>query len=299
MRSVQVFVVCFAAVALAAIAGAGATRNSGESESDDLELGKKVYAGSCEECHGAEGHGDGPKARKLGFHPRRFNLGSFKCRCTESGALPTDEDLYRIVTRGMSGTPMQPHEKTLSEAERRAVVQYVKSLTPRFASEQPPVCMRLSNPIPSSKESVSEGKQIYRLLSCWKCHGKTGKGDGPAAPGLKDDWGNPIRAYNFTVMKRLKCGTEDADIYRTMLTGMNGTPMPSYVAALGFARESVADMTAFQSAFDAAELKELQDYVAHQPDEAAIKALSAPARDEVVDKRAWSLVHYLKSLTGN
>jgi mono/diheme cytochrome c family protein len=297
MRPAKVFVVCFAAIALAAIAGAAAGPSSGASESDDLELGKKVYTTACEECHGSEGHGDGPKARKLGFHPRRFNLGSFKCRCTESGALPTDEDLYRVVTRGMSGTPMQPHEKTLSEAERRAVVQYIKTLTPRFASEPPPQCVRLSSPIPASGQSISEGRQIYRLLSCWKCHGKTGKGDGPASPGLKDDWGNPIRAYNFTVMKRFKCGTEDVDIYRTMLTGMNGSPMPSYAAALLFARESVSDMASFQAAFDAAELKELQDFVGHQPDEAAVKAMAAPVRDELVDKRAWSLVHYLKSLT--
>lgn len=297
MKSAKLLMVCLAAVAIAAIA-AKAGQNSGTPQGADLSLGKRVYAAACQECHGAEGHGDGPKARQLGFHPRRFNLGSFKCRCTESGALPTDEDLYRIVTRGMSGTPMQPHEKTLTEPERRAVVQYIKTLTPRFASEPPPQCVRLSSPLPATPQSISEGKQIYRLLSCWKCHGKTGKGDGPAAEGLKDDWGNPIRAYNFTVMKRFKCGLDDADIYRTMLTGMNGSPMPSYAAALLFARDAVSDMTAYRGTFEAQELKELQDYLAGQPDGASIKAMAAPARDELVDKRAWALVHYLKSLTG-
>ncbi len=263
----------------------------------DLQLGKKVYVEACQECHGPEGHGDGPKARKLGFHPRNFTLGSFKCRCTASGALPSDEDLYRVVTRGMSGTPMQPHEKTLSEAERQAVVQYVKALTPRYSTGPPAPCVRLAaSPFPSTTKSVSEGEQIYRVLDCWQCHGKTGKGDGPIAAGLKDDWGNPIRAYNFTVMKRLKCGFEDVDIYRTLLTGMNGSPMPSYAKALLFGREGTHDMSIYQKEFDTTELKELQDYLSRQPSAASIQAMAPDAREDLEDIRTWSLVHYLKSL---
>ena len=286
------------ALALATIAGRVTAQNPGSpAGAADPELGKKVYIAVCLECHGAEGHGDGAKARQLGFHPRRFNLGAFKCRCTESGALPTDEDLYRVVTRGMPGTPMQPHEKTLSETDRRAVVQYIKSLTPRFASEPPPPCIRMTAPLPFSEASISEGKQMYRIMSCWNCHGKTGKGDGPAAASLKDDWGNPIRAYNFTVMKRFKCGLEDVDIYRTMLTGMNGSPMPSYAAAFLFGRDSVGEMNSLRTAFSAAELSELQDYLARQPDAASIKAMSPPVRDSLLDKRAWALVHYLKSIS--
>ncbi len=297
MKATRIFMSCLAAAAIAAIAQWGA-ESAAVPQSADLKLGKKVYAAACQECHGAQGNGDGPKTRELGLHPRKFTLGSFKCRCTESGALPTDEDLYRVVTRGMSGTAMQPHEKTLTEPERRAVVQYIKTMTPRFASEPTPQCIRLGNPLPATEQSISEGKEIYRLLSCWKCHGKTGRGDGPAAAGLKDDWGNPIRAYNFTVLKRFKCGTDDSDIYRTMLTGMNGSPMPSYAAALLFAREDMTDMSSYRGTFEAGELKDLQDYLEHQPDKAAIRAMTFPARDELVDKRAWALVHYLKSLSG-
>ena len=262
----------------------------------DLARGKKVYAAACQECHGPAGHGDGPKARELGFHPRNLALGSFKCRCTESGALPTDDDLYRVVTRGMSGTPMQPHEKTLGEEDRRAVVEYIKSFSPRFASEQPPACIDVPNPVPATEQSVAEGKQIYIVLKCWQCHGKTGRGDGPESGRLKDDWGNPIRAYNFTVMKRFKCGGDERDQYRTLHTGMNGSPMPSYAAALLFSREAASDMRVYQGFYDARELQDLQAYLSRQPDDSAMKAMPADAGKSLLEKRTWALVHYLTSL---
>ncbi len=281
--------------ALAAV-GAVLTFSRIPGSAADLELGKKVYASACLECHGAEGHGDGPKAKKLGFHPRKFTLGAFKCRCTESGSLPTDEDLYRVVTRGMSGTPMQPHEKTLSEAERRAVVEYIKTLTPRFASEPSPQCIKLPAAVQATEENVAEGKQVYFVLNCWKCHGKTGKGDGPAAKDLKDDWGDPVRAYNFTVMKRFKCGGDDLDIYRTLHTGMNGSPMPSYAAAFLFPRESASAMSAFRGVLNDSEIKELQEYLSKQPGAAEIQGMTSQAQSALVERRTWALVGYLKSL---
>jgi len=294
MRTANVFA---AGCVLTALAGVIAAQQAQPDSEADLRLGKQVYARACLECHGSEGHGDGPKALRLGFHPRKLSLGSFKCRCTGSGDLPTDDDLYRVVTRGMSGTPMQPFEKSLSEAERRAVVRYLKTLTTRFASSPPPSCIRLApSPILSTAQSISEGEQVYRVLECWKCHGKTGRGDGPVTAGLKDDWGNPIRAYDFTVMKRLKCGVEDIDIYRTLLTGMNGSPMPSYAKSFLFGREGTTDPSVYQSEFNAAELKELQDYLSRQPAAAAINAMAPEGRENLENRRAWSLVYYLKSL---
>jgi cytochrome c oxidase cbb3-type subunit 2 len=58
-----------------------------------------------------------------------------------------------------------------------------------------------------------------------------GKGDGPAAPTLTDDWDNPIRAADFT-SGILKAGPTPAAIYRTVITGLSGTPMPSYDSIL-------------------------------------------------------------------
>jgi len=53
-------------------------------------------------------------------------------------------------------------------------------------------------------------------------------GDGPSARTLPaDTWGNPQKPFNFT-KGRLKSGAEPQDVYRTFMTGLNGTAMPSY-----------------------------------------------------------------------
>jgi hypothetical protein len=57
----------------------GALQGRGTPSNVALEQGKKVYHANCGECHGSQGRGDGPKALKMGFHPRDFTLGAFKC----------------------------------------------------------------------------------------------------------------------------------------------------------------------------------------------------------------------------
>ncbi|MBI3655065.1 MAG: c-type cytochrome [Acidobacteria bacterium] len=281
-----------AILVLARRTGQGAAMSSGV----DLERGKKIYRQTCLECHGPAGRGDGPKAKKLGFRPRDFKLGAFKCRCTPSGQLPTDDDLLRVVTRGMPGTPMPSHEKTLSLEDRHAVILYIKSLSPGFAAGSALPCISIPDPLPVTPELVAEGKQIYRIMSCWKCHGVAGRGDGPASKGLKDDWGNPINAYNFTLKGKLKCGGDARDFYRTLHTGMTGSPMPSFDAAFPFARDSVTNFTAFQGAFTAAEVQDLKGYLQRQPDKAALSYLSPKASQQLVEKRTWALIYYLRSL---
>jgi len=67
---------------------------------------------------------------------------------------------------------------------------------------------------------------------CVKCHGNLGRGDGPSAPTLMDDFGYPIRAANLTQRWTFRGGSSREDIFRTMTTGMNGAPMPSFVDSL-------------------------------------------------------------------
>jgi len=61
-----------------------------------------------------------------------------------------------------------------------------------------------------------------------QCHGEKGAANGPAAATLRDDKDNPIAPYNFTVLNRFKCGDSNADLYRIFMTGLDGTPMPSF-----------------------------------------------------------------------
>ena len=53
-------------------------------------------------------------------------------------------------------------------------------------------------------------------------------GDGPSAPTLVDDWGHPIRPADLAQRWTFRGGPTREDIYRTMSTGFNGTPMPGF-----------------------------------------------------------------------
>lgn len=265
------------------------------SDGPDLRLGRTVYQKVCEECHGSKGRGDGRKAREMGFAPRNFTLGAFKCRCTPSGQPPTDEDLYRSVTRGLPGTPMAAHDKDLTEQERRTVVQFVKTLSPKFGARNPPACEPLPNPPPPSTGLVAEGRQLYRLMQCAKCHGVGGHGDGPAAATLKDDWGRPIAPYDFVEFRDFKCGNDDRDLYRTLITGMTGSPMPSFETAFSFAKGDFPPEN-LRTLGGPNEAKELQAYLEGQPDAGAVKAMGAQEKNALASRRAWALVQYLRSL---
>jgi cytochrome c oxidase cbb3-type subunit 2 len=100
--------------------------SAGAADLTPLEAqGATVYARYCVGCHGAQGDGRGAAAAMLITQPRDFTSGVFKFRTTPSGALPTDDDLFRIITRGVYRTSM-PEWSLLGERERWALVAYVK-----------------------------------------------------------------------------------------------------------------------------------------------------------------------------
>ncbi|MEK7803108.1 MAG: c-type cytochrome [Deltaproteobacteria bacterium] len=72
-----------------------------------VEKGELVYYKRCSFCHGLTGAGNGPAADQLIPRPRDFTMGLYKFRTTNSGELPTDEDLFRVISRGIPGTAMQ------------------------------------------------------------------------------------------------------------------------------------------------------------------------------------------------
>jgi mono/diheme cytochrome c family protein len=77
-------------------------------------------------------------------------------------------------------------------------------------------------------ESIQHGKELFTKLECFKCHGTQGRGDGPAAATLTDSNSQPIHPYNFETGSRFKCGTTNSDLYKIFMTGLDGTPMPSF-----------------------------------------------------------------------
>jgi len=191
--------------------------------------GQRTYATYCAGCHGVNGDGNGPAAGMLITKPRDFTKGVFKFRSTPAGTLPTDADVFRTITRGVNRTSM-PGWWLIPEQERWALVATVKSFYPDWEATGAGVEIMVPAP-PADLESaanVARGRVLYETLECGTCHGESGRGDGPSASQLEPDtWGNPQKPFNFT-KGELKSGGSPADVYRTFMTGLNGTAMPSY-----------------------------------------------------------------------
>jgi DMSO reductase family type II enzyme heme b subunit len=198
----------------------------GASSPQDLEAGKQVYTRKCAQCHGDDGKGMGPAAELVFPKPRDFTRGVYKIRTTPSGTVPTDEDLFRVISNGLPGTSM-PAWSLLPERERRQVAQYLKTFSDKF-NEPPPTPITIPAEVPSSAESIARGQELYRDAECWQCHGDEGRGDGPSLPDLKDDWDQPIWPANLTQCWNFRGGSSRHDIFRAFMTGLSGTPMPSY-----------------------------------------------------------------------
>lgn len=205
-----------------------------------LETGRTLYEQHCAACHGSTGDGNGPATVWLFPRPRNFNSGLFKIQSTPAGTLPTDDDLFQTLTRGMAGSSM-PSFAYLSEQERRELVQYVKWLTAeigadgqrmnKFDDAKAKGALAPAVQVPSEPgvtvEALVKGKEIYTKLQCAACHGENGVGDGPSAPTLKDSWGLPLRPRDFTIGS-FRGGSEGRDLFLRIANGMAGTPMPPF-----------------------------------------------------------------------
>jgi len=196
------------------------------------QSGKAIYDKNCSQCHGEKGDGQGPAAIHLRPMPRDFTRGKFKIRTTPNGALPTHQDITRIIRLGMPYTSMPAWPK-LGDEQISDLAYYVQSFSPDFANaELVPVPLELPAPPAPGKDAATTGRTMYEESGCLRCHGNKGRGDGQSAPTLKDDWGHPIKPADLTQRWTWRGGGTRADIYRTISTGFNGTPMPSYADAL-------------------------------------------------------------------
>jgi len=192
--------------------------------------GKALYEKHCVECHGAAGRGDGAAAAFLVPRPRDFTTGKYKIRTTETGSVPTDDDLIASVKRGLYGTAMPGWDRILSDGDIADLVQYIKTLSPQFASA-PPRPAAVGAGVPSSPDSVARGLQVYEKLQCGKCHGTDGRGTGAVTTVFEDDWRQPLRAADLTEPWTFHGGATSRDIFLRFRTGMTGTPMPSFADA--------------------------------------------------------------------
>jgi cytochrome c oxidase cbb3-type subunit I/II len=196
-----------------------------------VKKGEDVYKRFCVSCHGPHGDGRGYSAEWLDPRPRDFTSGIFKCRSTPTGTLPTDEDLLRTLRTGIYHTYMPPWA-VIGDGNLRAVAEYLKTFAQRWKEEAPGTPIAIPAEPADDAASRTRGKLVWANNQCEKCHGPQGKGNGSAVPTLIDDWGFKIVPFDFSASPARKCGNTPQDLYRTFMTGVNGTPMPSFADSL-------------------------------------------------------------------
>ncbi len=190
--------------------------------------GAKLYADRCLPCHGRMGDGRGPLATHLSMPPTDFTRGVFKLRTTLPGTPPSDNDLFRTITRGLHGTPMMPW-KELPARQRWALVAEIKNLSRRFSDEPQTQPLDPSPSPPDETEGLrAKGQRLYGLYRCGACHGERGDANGPAAVLYRN-----VSAGRFVRIRDLSRGEfvrggAFADIFLSLRTGFDGTPMGSY-----------------------------------------------------------------------
>ncbi len=232
--------------------------------------GPQLFGRYCAACHGENGDGNGPAARFLYPKPRNFREGQFRLVMT-TNRLPSDDDLMRVVVRGMPGSAMFPLGH-LGEAERKELVAHVRRLVrggledrlrreaKEFGEEvnpdelaktietrtRPGSVLETPRDLPApGLESVARGRALY-LKQCATCHGDSGKGDGVQEQ--RDESGTPIRPRDFT-RGVFKGGRDREQLYARILLGVPGTPMP---ASSNFKPAEVGDLINYiQSLSDA------------------------------------------------
>ncbi len=160
------------------------------------ESGRATFAEKCAPCHGDTGMGDGPRAAQL---PNPVAaIGS-----TELARQSTPARWYTQVTQGNLEKFMPPFA-SLSERQRWDVVAYAFSLT------APPALLE-------------RGKALYQA-NCTRCHGESGKGDGPDAASAPKP---PVDLTDQAFMAQKSA----EDFYQAI---SNGVPpsMPAFVTNL-------------------------------------------------------------------
>jgi mono/diheme cytochrome c family protein len=195
---------------------------------DTLERGKQIFIRECLVCHGDTGRGDGPYG--AGIQPMPPDFSDSSTYGTLADPIFTDADYFWRISEGMPWSAMPVWKSQYSEADRWAVVHYVRSVFTQ--TETPPELLPdgedfdypdryKTEKIPETA-SFARGQKVF-LVYCANCHGVAGDGEGwngqylnPTPADLQEDAGVPFEA-----------DTEGKTLARVTF-GIKGTAMPSW-----------------------------------------------------------------------
>ena len=107
-----------------------------EVSAEVLNAGHRSFEMRCASCHGRDGSGKGPASTGLAQPPRDFRQANFRYTSTGEGGLPTDGDLDITIRNGKLANGM-PAFTGLNDEDRHAIIQYLKTFSPRWAEVAP------------------------------------------------------------------------------------------------------------------------------------------------------------------
>jgi mono/diheme cytochrome c family protein len=217
------------------------------------ERGKKVYETYCSGCHGLKGDGAGPAATFLNPKPRNFITAEYKFTSGPSGSLPTDADLYKVITNGLHGSSM-PTWRLLADQDRLAVVSYLKAFAPDTWKNNTSTVTAISEDpfIGRREEAIARGERAYHgMASCISCHAafispeKINEARESYQMSRSDAFrenlyeseikpatdGSLVKPPDFT-WDALKIGSDLESLYLVVANGIGGTAMPSWKGIL-------------------------------------------------------------------
>jgi len=116
----------------------------------------------------------------------------------------------------------------LSDQDKVDLIAYIKIFSSKWKNTERAAPIQIPAETPLTVDSLQRGHETFEKMQCFKCHGQQGHGDGPAASTLTNSKDQPIRPYDFSDGERFKCGATNKDIYRDFMTGLDGSPMPSF-----------------------------------------------------------------------
>jgi mono/diheme cytochrome c family protein len=215
-----------------------------------LNQGGDVYRQYCARCHGSRGNGRTTAMR--GKRPATdLTLGVYKFLSVSGGGLPTDDDLKRTLQFGLGRGLVMPAFPTIQSSDLDAVVQYIKTLAPRWREESTGTAIAVpANPWHQNEAgALQRGHDVYHLQAkCWTCHpayvARSALQAGLAArqdpTDVRPALGSPTRVQSvFGPITPpdfqgdpLLVGTDPVRLYRVISVGVPGTAMPSWVDAL-------------------------------------------------------------------
>jgi mono/diheme cytochrome c family protein len=219
-----------------------------------LARGAAAFMRSCRPCHGANGDGTGPQAVGMSPPPRDLRLGIVSFASVPAGSLWRDEDVVRIVRSGLAGTGMRAWTD-IPDGDLAAIVQFLKTLAPRFREEQPgePIAASPDPWTGHEGDGAARGRVVYHGLGrCQSCHPAYAtpaevqafardagvqvepRPDPDQPLEVRSDFGRPLKATDFRAgpLRAVRPGRRGEDLYRSIAAGLGGTAMPTWKGAL-------------------------------------------------------------------